>query len=50
MIYRLMKRIIDGKSYDAAELLEKLDVYFMFGRISQAEYEELVSMLRPAQA
>jgi len=42
MIYRILKRVIESGNYDQADLLNKLDVYLAFGRITQEQYEELM--------
>lgn len=45
MIYKLMKRLIEAGRYDADDMKEKLDVYLLYGRITQAQYEELMGMI-----
>lgn len=41
MTYKLLKRIIDGGSYDRDDVLNKMDVFLMFNRIDQDQYAEL---------
>lgn len=45
MVYNLMKRLIAAGRYDAEDMKTKLDVYLLFGRITQAQYEELMEMI-----
>lgn len=45
MIYALLKKVITAGNYDKADMLNKLDVYFFYGRITQAQYDELVAMV-----
>ena len=45
MIYNLLKRVIINGSYDKQELLNKMDVYLLYNRITQAQYDELVAMM-----
>ena len=43
MLYNLLKRIIQTGTYDAADLQNKLDVYFALGRLTEAQYTELTA-------
>lgn len=46
MTYLYCKIIIQNKSYDTKDdMLEKLDVFLLNNRITNDEYNELVSML-----
>lgn len=45
MIYTLLKRVITNGSYDKQELLNKMDTYLLYNRITQAQYDELVAMM-----
>ena len=47
MAYRLMKRIIERGDYDANDVMEKLDTFYAAGRMTKAEYEELMAMINP---
>lgn len=43
MLYRTLKKLIQtGKTEGLAE---KLDVYFALGRLTEAEYSELMALL-----
>lgn len=44
MLYRTLKRMIERGNTDGIE--EKLDIFFAAGKLSEAEYNELISMLR----
>ena len=43
MLYRTLKRMIERGQ--AANLTEKLDVFYAMGRITEAEYKELTELL-----
>lgn len=43
MLYRTLKRMIEKGNTDG--LAEKIDIFFAAGKLSEAEYTELVSML-----
>ena len=43
MLYRVIKRLIERGQTEG--LSEKLDIFFAAGKISEAEYTELVAML-----
>ena len=45
MAYRLLKKVILSGGYDRADILEKLDVYYGFDRITKEQYEELISLI-----
>jgi hypothetical protein len=45
MTYDLCKLVIDKKLYVAAEMLEKLDLFYLRNRITQEQYEELTGMI-----
>ena len=43
MLYRTLKRMIERGQTDGIE--EKLDVFYAAGKITEAEYQELIGML-----
>ncbi len=45
MTYRLIKKIIAKGNYDKDELMDKLDVFLLAGRITDEQYKELVGMI-----
>lgn len=40
-IFEILKRVIARGGYDTADIQNKLDVFLLYGRITQAQYEEL---------
>ena len=46
MLYRTLKRMIERG--DTSGIEEKIDIFFAAGKLSEAEYTELVSMLQVA--
>lgn len=46
MTYKLLKKVIESNMYDKNDVLKKMDVFLMFGRINQKEYEELSILLK----
>lgn len=45
MTYDFCKLVIEKKAYDRADILEKLDVFYMRNRITREQYEELVDLV-----
>ncbi len=45
MTYDFCKLVIERKVFVKADMLEKLDVFYMRDRISREQYEELVEMI-----
>ena len=45
MTYNYCKKIIAGGKYDKEEMMDKLDVFLLAGRISDEQYKELVGLL-----
>ena len=43
MLYRTLKRMIERGQTDGLE--EKIDIFFAAGKITEAEYTELMGML-----
>ena len=43
MLYRTLKRLIEKGQTDGLE--EKIDIFFAAGKLTQAEYTELIEML-----
>lgn len=43
MLYRTLKRMIERGNTEG--LAEKIDIFFAAGKLSEAEYTELVSLL-----
>lgn len=45
MTYDFCKLVIEKKAYDRADMLEKLDVFYLRNRITKDQYEELAAMV-----
>lgn len=45
MTYNYCKKIIAGGKYDKEEMMDKLDIFLLAGRISDEQYKELVGLL-----
>lgn len=45
MAYKLIKLVILRGDYDKAEIMDKLDAYLAFGRITLEQYNELADMV-----
>lgn len=43
--YKLAKSLIEKGNYDEADMLKKLDVFLLGGRITTEQYEELVALM-----
>lgn len=49
MTYRLIKKVIAKGNYDKDELMDKLDVFLLAGRITDEQYKELVEMMKDSE-
>lgn len=45
MTYKNCKKLIEAGRYEYDDMMNKLDVFLLGDRITQAQYEELVQML-----
>jgi hypothetical protein len=45
MTYNLCKKLIEAGRFNVAEMLNKLDVFLLNGRISDEQYNELVALM-----
>ena len=45
MLYRTLKRMIERGQTEGME--EKIDIFFAAGKLTEAEYAELMDMLHP---
>lgn len=45
MIYRLLKNKITRGTYDKADILNKMDTYLLFNRITEEQYNELIALM-----
>lgn len=45
MTYNYCKKIIAGGKYNKEEMMDKLDVFLLAGRITDEQYKELVGMM-----
>lgn len=50
MIFKLCKKVIASGNYTKNDMQNKLDVYLLCNRITQEQYEELVSMIEKDQS
>lgn len=49
MTYGLIKKIIAKGNYDRDDLMNKLDVFLLAGRITDEQYKELIEMLNESE-
>ena len=49
MTYGLIKKIIAKGNYDKDELMDKLDVFLLAGRITDEQYKELTEMMKDSE-
>lgn len=45
MIYSASKKVIQGGNYEHQSMLNKLDLYLLGNRITEAQYTELVELM-----
>ena len=43
--YELSKKFINAKVLSKEEMTKRIDTFYMFGRMSQSEYEELMTLI-----
>lgn len=43
----MLKRLIIKGNYDKDDIINKLDTYYLMGRLTEAEYTELMDMVNP---
>ena len=49
MTYGLIKKVIAKGNYDKDELMDKLDVFLLAGRITDEQYKELAEMMKDGE-
>jgi len=49
MTFARLKKIITNGAYNKEDMLNKMDVFLLAGRISDAQYQELVGMMDAAE-
>lgn len=45
MIYSLTKKLIERKEFERDNMIKKLNVFFIFGQLTENEYEELLNLI-----
>lgn len=45
MIYTLLKNKITRGTYDKADIINKMDTYLLFNRITEEQYNELMALM-----
>lgn len=45
MTYARLKKLIENGAYDKESMMSKLDVFLMANRITEEQYNELVSLM-----
>ena len=45
MTYARLKKLITNGAYDKNDMMNKLDVFLIANRITEAQYEELVGLM-----
>ena len=46
MTYARLKKLITSGSYNKDDIMNKLDVFLMAGRVTEAQYNEFVDMMQ----
>ena len=49
MTYGLIKKVIAKGNYDKDELMDKLDVFLLAGRITEEKYKEIAEMMKDSE-
>lgn len=45
MIYKQIVKLIERNTYDREKLMKQIDMFYLFGRITEEEYKELMQLL-----
>lgn len=45
MIYKSIKKLIERDAFNKEDLLKKIDTFYLFNRITEVEYKQLLEML-----
>lgn len=45
MLYKNLVKVITRGTYDKDDLLKKMDIYLLYNRITNEQYEELVALM-----
>lgn len=45
MIYKNIKKLIERDAFNKDDLLKKIDTFYLFNRITEEEYKDLMTML-----
>lgn len=48
-IYVMLKRLITKGNYDKDDMINKLDTYYLMGRLTDDEYMELMNIVVPPE-
>lgn len=48
-IYVMLKRLITKGNYNKEDMINKLDTYYLVGRLTDSEYMELMEMVNPTE-
>lgn len=48
MTYRVAKMVIQNGNYEYEDMMKKLDIFLLGGRITQDQYTELVGLMNAA--
>lgn len=46
MTYTYCKKIIENGKYDKADMMNKLDIFLLNNRITEAEYKDLFTLIK----
>lgn len=49
MTYTYCKKIIEGGKYDKADMMDKLDVFLLAGRVTEEQYNKLRGMMEDGE-
>lgn len=49
MIYNLLKNLINAGKYEKEDMLNKIDVFYTFDRVTTEQYQELLEKVNTAE-
>ncbi|WP_020189723.1 hypothetical protein [Kurthia sp. Dielmo] len=50
MLYTMLKKIVNAKTYNQAEITKRVNTFFAVGQLEDAEYRELIAQIETVYA
>lgn len=50
MLYNMLKKIVNAKTYNKFEITKRVNTFFAVGQLEEAEYTELIAQIETVYA